>query len=117
MKSIFLALASILAVTSSAWSAPAPLTHTQLLEIVQHATDDPGTLKNLAGAHIVLDLRPSNTHPHFVAAGHVHGLAFICQTGFENFSGGPIAATLINYERGEDGRDFVKLGGCTPQER
>ena len=117
MKSIFLALASILAVTSSAWSAPAPLTHTQLLEIVQHATDDPGTLKNLAGAHIVLDLRPSNTHPHFVAAGHVHGLAFICQSDFEGFAGGPVTATLISYEPGEDDRDHVKLSGCTAQER
>lgn len=120
MKSIALALASILAVTASAWAAPASatsLTHTQLLEIVRNANDDPITLKSLAGAHLVIDLRPSNTYPYFVAAGGIHDMAFICQTGFETFAGGPVTATVIRYERGEDGRDFVKLDACTGLER
>ena len=119
MKSIALALAAILATTAAAWSAPTPLalTHTQLLEIVLNASDDPSTLKSLAGAYLVLDLRPSTKYPYFVAAGHVHGLAFICQPGFENFAGGPVTATLVSYEPGEDGRDFAKLGGCTALER
>ena len=119
MKSIALALAAIIATTTTAWAAPAPLalTHTQLLEIVQHASDDPSTLKSLAGAYSVLDLRSSTAPPYFIAAGNVHGVAFICQPGFENFEGGPVTATLISYELGQDGRDFVKLGGCTGLER
>lgn len=117
MKSIRLALASILATTTAAWSAPAPvtLTHSQLVEIVRHATDDPRTLKDLAGAHIVIDLRPGTTH--FVAAEDRHGLAFTCQDGFENFGGGPVTATVVKYEPGENNRDYVALGACTPQER
>ena len=119
MKSIALALAAIIATTTAAWAAPAPLalTYTQLVEIVQSATDDPGVLKDLAGAHIVLDLRPSAIPPHFIAINNAHGLAFTCQPGFETFAGGPVAATLISYELGNDGRDFVKLDGCTGQER
>ena len=120
MKSIALALASILSVTSAAWATPAPatpLTHSQLVEIVQSASDDPGTLKDLAGAHIVLDLRPGTTYPYFAAAGDRHGIAFICQVGFETFAGGPVTATVIRYEPGEDGRDFVSLAACTPLER
>lgn len=120
MKSIRLALASILATTAAAWAAPAPatsLTHTQLIAIVQSANDDPGVLRDLAGAHIVLDLRPGIAYPYFAAAEDRHGIAFICQTGFEDFAGGPVAATVIRYELGEGGRDFVKLDGCTGQER
>ena len=117
MKSIALALAAIIATSSSAWAAPVPLAYTQLAEIVRNASDDPGTLKSLAGAHLVIDLRPGTTHPHFVAAEDRHGLAFTCQDGFENFGGGPVTATLIKYELGEDGRDFVNLSACTPQER
>ena len=117
MKSTALALASILSITSAAWSAPITLTNDQLVEIVQHATDDPRTLKDLAGAHIVLDLRPSTAHPYFIAAGNVHGVAFICQTGFENFEGGPVTATVVRYEPGQDGRDHVMLDGCTGLER
>lgn len=119
MKSIALAFAAILATTSAAWSAPAPspLTHTQLLEIVRNANDDPITLKSLAGAHLVIDLRPSNTYPYFISSGHANGIAFICQTAFEDFGGGPVTATLVQYERGEDARDYVKLDACTPQER
>ena len=123
MKSIALALAAILSVTSVAWSAPATspapltLTHSQLLEIVQSASDDPGTLKGLAGAHIVIDLRPIPSQPYFAAAKQIHGMAFTCQSDFEDFAGGPVTATLIRFERGEDGRDFIKLGGCTAMER
>ncbi|MEP6588927.1 MAG: hypothetical protein ABJA84_09260 [Polaromonas sp.] len=118
MKSIALALAAIIATTSSAWATPAtPLTYSQLVEIVHNANDDPSTLESLAGTYLVLNLRPSTKYPYFAAAGNVHGLAFICQTGFEDFTGGPVAATLVEYERGEDGRDYVKLGGCTGLER
>lgn len=117
MKSIALALAAIIATTSSAWAAPAPLTYTQLLEIVQSASDDPGTLKDLVGSHLVIDLRPGTTHPYFAAAGDRRGLAFTCQDGFGDFAGGPVTATLIAYEPGQDGRDFVKLDGCTGLER
>ena len=120
MKSIFLALAAILATTATAWAAPAPaplaLTHSQLVAIV-HADVDPNSVPGFVGAHIALDLRPSAIQPHFVAAGHVHGTAFICQSGFDGFDGGPVAATLVAYEPGEDGRDFVNLTGCTPLER
>lgn len=119
MKSTALALASILSVTSAAWSAPAPspLTYTHLAEIVQSASDDPRILKSLVGAHLVLDLRPDATHPHFVAAENIHGMAFICQSDFGDFAGGPVAATVIKFEPGEDDRDHVKLSGCTTQER
>ena len=44
-------------------------------------------------------------------------MAFICQVGFETFAGGPVTATLVQYERGEDARDYVKLNGCNPLER
>ena len=121
MKSITLAFVAVLATTTSAWSAPASapltLTHSQLIEVVQRASGDPQTTRGFVGAHLVLDLRPSTKHPYFVAAGNAHGLAFICQSGFEGFAGGPVAATLVEYERGEDGRDYVKLAGCTGLER
>lgn len=120
MKSICLAFAAIIATTTAAWATPAPatpLTYTQLFEIVQSASDDPRTLKSLAGAHIVLDLRPSAIRPHFIAINNAHGIAFTCQLGFESFAGGPVTATLIAYEPGEDGRDHVTLTGCTAQER
>ena len=119
MKSTALTLASILSVTSAAWPAPAPitLTHTQLIAIVQSANDDPGVLRDLAGVHVVLDLRPSTKYPYFVAAGGIHDMAFICQVGFEDFVGGPVTATVIRFEPGEDGRDFVKLDACTGLER
>ncbi|WP_041377667.1 hypothetical protein [Polaromonas naphthalenivorans] len=119
MKSIVLAFAAVIATTATAWATPTPitLTHTQLTEIVQSASDDTGTLKSLAGVHLVIDLRPGAMYPYFVAADNVHGLAFICQVGFEDFGGGPVTATVIRYERGEDGRGYVKLDACTPQER
>ena len=121
MKSIALALAAILATTSAAWAttAPAPitLTHNQLIELVQRAEGDPHTTRGFVGAHIALDLRPISGQPFFAAVGNVLGLVFICQNGFEDFGGGPVAATLSSYERGEDGRDFVKLDGCTALER
>lgn len=119
MKSIFLALAVILATTAAAGAAPAPLavTHSDLVEIVQRAYGDPRTTRGFVGAHLALDLRPGAAYPYFVAAGDRHGIAFICQVGFEDFDGGPVAATLVSYEPGEDGRDFVKLDGCTGQER
>lgn len=118
MKSIRLALASILATTAAAWANPAPATPlTQLAEIVRNANDDPGILMGLAGAHIVIDLRSGTTYPYFVAAEDRRGIAFICQVGFEDFAGGPIAATVIRYERGEDARDYVKLDACTALER
>ena len=44
-------------------------------------------------------------------------MAFICQVGFEDFVGGPVTATVIRFEPGEDGRDFVKLDACTGLER
>lgn len=123
MKSIAFAFAAIIATTTAAWSAPATapapltLTHSQLVEIVQRADGDPRTTRGFIGAHLVLDLRPIPKQPYFVTAGNVHGLAFICQTGFENFEGGPVTATLVQYERGEDSRDYIKLDGCTGQER
>ena len=119
MKSIRLALASILATTASAWAAPAPLTltHSQLVEIVQHADPDLNALHGFVGAHLIIDLRPIPSQPYFAAAGHQHGIAFTCEIGFGDFAGGPVTATLISYELGEDGRDFVKLGGCTALER
>ena len=119
MKSIALALAAILATTSAAWSAPAsaPLTYTHLLEIVQSATDDPGTLRDLVGAHLAPDLRPSAIKPYFISAGDASGPAFACQDEFEGFEGGPVTATLIAYEPGDDRRDHVTLTGCTTQER
>jgi hypothetical protein len=121
MKSIALVFAAIIATTASAWATPAPsptsLTHSQLIEIVQHADADVNIIPGLVGAHLLLDLRPSTKHPYFVAADNVHGIAFICQVGFEDFAGGPVAATVIGHERGEDGRDYVKLNGCTGLER
>lgn len=121
MKSIALALASILAITASAWAAPAStpltLTHSQLVEIVQNADADLSALPGFVGAHIVLDLRKIPLQPYFAAAGHPHGLVFTCQISFEDDGGGPVTATLLNYEVSEDGRDFVKLGGCTALER
>ena len=119
MKSIVSAFAAILATTATAWFTPAPfaLTHSQLIEIVHNANDDPGTLKSIAGAHIVTDLRPSAIRTHFIAAGNVLGMALICQSDFGDFAGGPVAATLLSYEHGEDARDFVKLSGCTSMER
>ena len=121
MKSIALALAAILATTSAAWATPAPapltLTHDQLIQIVQRAGGDPLTVRGFVGAHIALDLRPIPGQPFFAFAGTPHGIAFICENGFENFAGGPVAATLVSYERGEDGRDFVKLGACNQLER
>ena len=119
MKSIALAFAAVLATTSAAWSAPAPitLTHSQLFEIVQRAEGDPDTTRGFVGAHLTLDLRPIQNQPFFAFAGDQHGIAFICQPDFESSSGGPITVTLVEYERGEDGRDFVKLNGCTALER
>ena len=119
MKAIGIAFAAILATTSASWSAPAPitLTHSQLVEIVQRADGDPRTTRGFIGAHLVLDLRPSTKYPYFVAAGGIHDMAFICQVGFETFAGGPVTATLVQYERGEDARDYVKLNGCNPLER
>lgn len=119
MKSIRLALASILTTTASAWATPAPLTLTyiQLVDIVQHADADLSTIPGFVGAHLTLDLRPSAIHPYFIASGHAHGLTFICQTGFETFAGGPVTATVIRFERGEDARDYVKLDACTALER
>lgn len=121
MKSLHLALASILATTATAWAttAPAPitLTHSQLVEIVRRANGDPHTTRCFVGAHLVLDLREIPNQPFFAFAGNPHGIAFTCQAGFEDFAGGPVSATLISYERGEDGCDFVKLGACTAQER
>ena len=121
MKSIALALAAIIATTSAAWSAPAPapitLTHSQLVQIVQRAEGDPHTVRGFVGANLVLDLRPIPGQPFFAYAGNPHGIAFVCQIGFEGFAGGPITATLVEYERGEDGPDFVKLDGCTALER
>ena len=121
MKSIALALASILTITASAWSAPAPapisLTHSQLVQIVQRADGDPHTARGFVGAHLVLDLRQISGQPFFAAFGNPHDIAFICQAGFEDFAGGPVTATLVEYERGEDGRDYVKLDGCTALER
>lgn len=121
MKSIALAFAAVLATTTAAWSAPAPapitLTHSQLVEIVQRAEGDPHTVRGFVGANLVLDIRPIPGQPFFAFAGTPHGIAFICENGFENFAGGPVAATLVSYERGEDGRDFVKLGACNQLER
>ena len=121
MKSIALAFAAILATTASAWATPAPapltLTHSQLVEIVRRAEGDPHNVRGFIGAHIALDLRPISGQPFFAAAGNVHGLAFICQNDFEDFAGGPVAATIVEYGRGEDGRDFVKLDACTALER
>ena len=121
MTSIAFAFSAVLATTTAAWSAPAPtpitLTHSQLTEIVQRAEGDPHTVRGFLGANLVLDLRPITGQPFFVAEGYTHGIAFICQAGFEDFAGGPITATLVEFERGEDGRDFVKLGACTALER
>jgi hypothetical protein len=116
MKSIALALVAVLAVTSAAWSEAATLRHSQLVSIVD-ADIDPNTFPGFVGANIVLDLRKIPLQPYFAAASDHHGIAFTCQTDFADFAGGPVAATLVSYERGEDGRDFVKLGGCTAQER
>ena len=120
MKSFIIAFAAVLATTSSAWATPAQptLTHSQLVEIVRRAEGDPHTVRGFVGANLVLDLRPIAAQPFFAFAGDQHGIAFICQTDFEEgFAGGPVAATLVSYELGEDGRDFVKLGGCTAMER
>ena len=119
VASIAASVAAILATTAIAWAEPSPitLTHSQLIEIVQNADADLNSIPGFAGAHLVLDLRPILKQPYFAAAGHPHGIAFTCQVGFGDFGGGPVAATLINFELGEDGRDFVKLDGCTGMER
>lgn len=123
VKSIAFALASILATTAAAWAAPAQvpptltLTHRQLVDIVHHVDGDPNTIPGFIGAHLDLDLRQIPKQPYFVAAKDPHGIAFTCQVGFGDFGCGPVAATLVSYERGEDARDFVKLDACTPQER
>ena len=122
MTSIAFAFSAVLATTTAAWSAPAPtpitLTHSQLTEIVQRAEGDPHTVRGFLGANLVLDLRPITGQPFFVAEGYTHGIAFICQNDFEEgFAGGPVTATLLSYERGEDSRDFVRLNGCTALER
>lgn len=118
MKSITLALAAILATTSAAWATPVPLTltHSQLAGIV-HSDIDPHTVPGFIGAHLVLDLRKIPLQPYFAAASDLHGIAFTCQIGFEDDGGGPVTATLVSYEVGEDGRDYVKLDGCTALER
>jgi hypothetical protein len=119
MKSIAFAFSAVLATTTAAWSTSAPLTltHNQLVEIVQRAEGDPYTVRGFVGAHLALDLRPIPGQPFFAFAGTPHGIVFICQNDFSDFAGGPIKATLSSTERGEDGRDFVKLAGCTAQER
>lgn len=123
MKSIALALASILAATSAAWAIPAPLTltHGQLIEIVQRTGRDPHSQPGFVGAHLTLDLRPG-IYPYFAAAGDPRGEAFICQPGFENFAGGHVTATILKYEHGEyahgeDFRDYVTLSDCNALER
>ena len=117
MKSIATAFAAILVTTSAAWSASLTLTHSQLVDIVQHADADLSTLPGFVGAHLVLNLRKIPLQPYFAAADDQHGIVFTCQIGFESGGGGPVTATLVSYEIGEDGRDFAKLDGCTSLER
>ena len=121
MKKIAIAFAAVLATTAIAWATPAPapstLTHNQLVEIVQRAGGDPLTTRGFVGARVALDICPIPGQPFFAAEGNAHGIAFVCQTDFENGAGGLVTATLSSFERGEDGRDFIKLDDCTQVER
>ena len=112
-------VAAILATTTIAWAEPSPatLTYSQLAKVVQHADADLNAVPGFVGANLKFDLRPIPKQPYFAAAIDPHGIAFTCQKDFVDFAGGPVAATLVSYERGADGRDHVKLDGCTAQER
>ena len=116
MKSIALLFAAVLVTTTSAWAvSPAQLDYKQLTEIIRIADGNTYAANGVIGASITADLRP--IHPYFYAAGDKHGPVFICQSGFEDFTGGPVKATLAHYQLSEDDPDVFMLFGCTAQER
>jgi hypothetical protein len=101
-------------------AAPMPVgqfNYEQLSSAVRLAEHDVYNLSGFIGAAVSLDLRPIRGQSYFASATDPQGIAFVCPISFTDFTGGPVKDTIDKFEFGEDRRDFIKLDGCTPQER
>jgi len=107
----------IASVSCAATMPVGQLSYEQLSGAVQLAEHDVYNLSGFIGASVSLDLRPIRGQSYFASATDPQGIAFVCPVSFTDFTGGPVKATIARFEFGEGSRDFIKLDGCTPQER
>ena len=116
-KSLALTTLLFLSFSCAATTPTTSLNYEQLSAAVKQSNRTSNELSGLAGTHLTLDLRSVSGQPYLASSADLQGMAFICQNELTNFTGGPVNATLLRYEMGEDRHDLVTLDGCTPLER
>ena len=115
MKTIIAAIASVLAITTAAWSAPAAqvptekatLSYPELVGATRAAT--PGTFLD---RRVHVNIKPFGRGSDAFYVNEKDMIGFVCNTIAAGFSGGIVEATIIEYENQEDAGEFYALANC-----
>ena len=116
-KSLALTALLFFSFSCAATTPTTSLNYEQLSAAVKQSDRTSNELSGLAGTPLTLDLRSTSGRPYLASSADLHGMTFICQNELTDFTGGPVNATLLKYEMGDDRRDLVTLEGCTQLER
>ena len=116
-KSLALTALLFFSFSCAATTSTTSLNYEQLSAAVKQSNRTSDEMSGLAGTPLTLDLRSVSGQPYLASSADLHGMAFICQNGLNDFTGGPVNATILKYEMGDGRRDLITLDGCTPLER
>lgn len=114
MKTILASIASVLAITTAAWAAPAEhvpskkatLSYPELVKAT-----DAGIPLTLVNRRVRLSIKPFNRGSDAFYVSKKDMIGFVCNTKAVGFKGGIVEATIIGYENPGEG-EFFTLANC-----